>query len=80
MEFVIRFFCQSEQESKHLDNAEKELNAGSGSSMINCRELLMSSPWRITNLRHSNHTMKCINKIGTGPSETKPAQAGRGVD
>ena len=27
MEFVIRFFCQSEQESKHLDNAEKELNA-----------------------------------------------------
>lgn len=27
MEFVVRFFCQNEQESKHLDQAEKELNA-----------------------------------------------------
>jgi hypothetical protein len=25
MEFVIRFFCQSDEESRHLDNAEKEL-------------------------------------------------------
>lgn len=25
MEFVVRFFCQNEEESRHLDNAEKEL-------------------------------------------------------
>lgn len=27
MEFVIRFFCQSDEESQHLDQAEKELEA-----------------------------------------------------
>ncbi len=27
MEFVVRFFCQNEVESQHLDNAEKELKA-----------------------------------------------------
>lgn len=27
MEFVVRFFCQSEEEGQHLDNAEKELRA-----------------------------------------------------
>jgi hypothetical protein len=27
MEIVIRFFCQSEEESQRLDQAEKELNA-----------------------------------------------------
>jgi len=27
MEFVIRFVCQSEEESQHLDKAEKELKA-----------------------------------------------------
>jgi len=27
MEIVVRFFCQSDEESRHLDNAEKELQA-----------------------------------------------------
>lgn len=27
MEFVVRFFCQNEEESQHLDNAERELKA-----------------------------------------------------
>lgn len=27
MEFVVRFFCQSEEESKQLDKAEQALNA-----------------------------------------------------
>ena len=27
MEFVVRFYCQNESESQHLDGAEKELKA-----------------------------------------------------
>jgi len=27
MEFVVRFFCQNEEESRHLENAEQELRA-----------------------------------------------------